>query len=124
MPTRLRDAKLYDNSDYVGDSLGVIFGSGNKLTAEGPFIDLLHKCKRLLWQKSHLLVLGYSFRDDHINHIIEHWFTSNRTTKVTIVGAPKSDVDKNPFCRARNDEINKRVLYDGSGVEEALRNLV
>jgi SIR2-like domain len=76
MRERLRNAKLYPNSDYVGESLGVIFGGGNTLTAEGPFIDLFHKFKRLLWKKQHLLVIGYSFRVDHINDIIEHWFAT------------------------------------------------
>jgi hypothetical protein len=123
MPQRLRNAKCYGNSDYIGDSLAVIFGSGNKLTAEGPFIDLLHKFKRLLWQKSHLLVLGYSFRDDHINHLIEHWFTTNQTTTLRIVGAPNSDIKKNPFCSAHKNEIDSRISYDDSGVENALHNI-
>ncbi len=124
MPSRLRNAVLYVNTDDIGDSLAVIFGSGNKLTAEGPFLDLLHKFKRLLWQRSHLLTLGYSFRDDHINHLIEHWFTTNPTTKLTIVGAPKSDRNDNPFCCSHKDEIGKRAFYYDCGVEEALRNCV
>ena len=122
MPNRLRIATRKNNTENIGDSLGVIFGGGNKLTAEGPFIDLLHKFKCLLWQKSHLLTFGYSFRDDHINHLIEHWFTANPTTKLTIVGAPKTGADENPFCSAHREEINKRVFYDGSGAEKALRN--
>lgn len=120
MPDRLGNAKWYKNSDYVGDSLGVIFGGGNKLTAEGPFMDLFYKFKRLLWQKQHLLVIGYSFRDDHINHLIEHWFTTKPATRLTIIEAPTADKTKHRFCHTHKEEIEKRLFYDNSGVEKAL----
>lgn len=122
MPERLRIATLYDNTSDIGDSLGVIFGGGNKLTAEGPFLDVLQKFKRLLWERSHLLTVGYSFRDVHINYLIEHWFAANPTAKLTIVGAPGTDADRDAFCCAHKEEMNRRIFYDGSGVEEALRN--
>jgi hypothetical protein len=120
MPNRLRRAKWYPNRDYVGDSLGVMFGGGNKLTAEGPFMDLFHKFKRLLWEKRHLLVIGYSFRDVHINHLIEHWFTTKPATTLIIVDAPTAEKNMNRFYRAHEDEIDKRLFYDGSGIKRAL----
>jgi hypothetical protein len=98
----------------------VIFGGGNKLTAEGPFMDLFHKFKRLLWKRQHLLVIGYSFRDDHINHLIEHWFTTRKpATKVIIVDTV--DKNMNIFYRSHEDESEKRLFYDDSGIEGALR---
>jgi SIR2-like domain len=120
MRMRLSNAKLYVNSDYIGESLGVLFGGGNKLTAEGPFIDLFHKFKRLLWGKQHLLVIGYSFRDDHINDIIEHWFVRKQDTTVTIVEKENLDKNENRFYRSHQDEIDERLFYDNSGVEKAL----
>ena len=122
MPKRLRIARRYDNTSDIGDSLGVIFGGGNKLTAEGPFLDILHKFKTILWERSHLLTVGYSFRDVHIDYLIGHWFTANPTTKITIVGAPGTGADGNAFCCAHKEEVGRRIFYDGSGVEEALRN--
>lgn len=120
MPARLKHAKMYNNSEYVGDSLGVLFGGGNKLTAEGPFMDLFYKFKRLLWEKQHLFVIGYSFRDDHINHLIGHWFTEKPDTKLTIVDLG-GNINNHPFCRAHKKAINSRLFYDNSGVEKALR---
>ena len=97
MPKRIKTAKMYRNSDYVGESLAVLFGGGNKLTAEGPFMDLVYKFKRLLWKRQHLIVIGYSFRDDHINHIIEHWFNVKQNAKITVVEAPGASVNMHRF---------------------------
>ena len=117
MPKRIKTAKMSDNSDYVGDLLGVLFGGGNKLTAEGPFIDLFYKFKRLLWEKQHLIVIGYSFRDDHINHLIEHWFNANPNAKITLVDAPGGDVNRHRFCLNHNDLMGTRLCYDNSGAK-------
>jgi len=122
MPERLNSLTTwYPNTPHFGDSVGVVFGGGNKLTAEGPFIDLFHKFKCLLCKKEHLLIIGYSFRDDHINHIIEYWFTSNPSTRITIVEAPDTAINNNRFCNSHKDQIDKRIFYDASGVVEALR---
>jgi hypothetical protein len=51
----------------------LIFGGGNKLTTTGPFLDLLKAFQRRLEEKDVLLVIGYSFRDMHINEIIIRW---------------------------------------------------
>jgi len=45
----------------------VIFGSGNKLTATGPFLSLLATFAQRLEEHDLLLVCGYSFQDMHIN---------------------------------------------------------
>ncbi|MGA3401656.1 MAG: hypothetical protein ABSC95_20790, partial [Acetobacteraceae bacterium] len=55
-------------------------------------------------------------------YLIGHWFTANPTTKITIVGAPGTGADGNAFCCAHKEEVGLRIFYDGSGVEEALRN--
>jgi hypothetical protein len=120
MPGQISNSKLYKNSFHIADELGILFGGGNKLTAEGPFMDLLYKFKRLLWERQHLVVIGYSFRDEHINHVIDHWFTTKPNAQMTIVEASTAAIKTHPFCLSHEDEIDKRLFYDGSGVEEAL----
>jgi hypothetical protein len=51
----------------------IIFGGINKLTAEGPFLDLLRTFANHLNQSTQLTVIGYSFRDPHINKYIREW---------------------------------------------------
>ncbi len=51
----------------------LVFGEGNKLTAEGPFLDLLMSFQTYLRMADQLVVVGYSFRDQHVNEVIGRW---------------------------------------------------
>ena len=69
----------------------VIFGQRNKLTAEGPFLDLLRAFRQELSQASKLTVVGYSFRDPHINVFISQWLNAGRDRVIRIVNGPNSE---------------------------------
>jgi hypothetical protein len=66
---------------------GLIFGQRNKLTADGPYLDLLRQFQYQLSQSKSLIVVGYSFRDEHINTYISQWLNSSwaSANKITIV---------------------------------------
>jgi len=70
-----------------------------------------------------LVVIGYSFRDNHVNHIINHWFTTQTNAMITIVGAPRSSPETNPFWQLHQAKARKRLFYDDSGIEGALSKL-
>jgi hypothetical protein len=55
-----------------------IFGQRNKLTTEGPFLDLLRHFDEQLQQTDLLTVIGYSFRDEHINFYISKYLNQYR----------------------------------------------
>lgn len=57
----------------VKSTPGVIFGAGNKLRVEGPYLDLLLAFRDRLTVTDTLHICGYSFRDEHINHLILTW---------------------------------------------------
>jgi hypothetical protein len=63
----------------------VIFGNRNKLTAEGPFLDLLRAFQDELTHSRILTVIGYSFRDPHINVYISQWLNGNTNRVLRIV---------------------------------------
>lgn len=63
----------------------VIFGQRAKLRAEGPFLGLLAEFERQLAQARRLVVIGYSFRDDHVNEIIRRWIADDDDRKLLIV---------------------------------------
>jgi len=69
----------------------VIFGQRNKLTAEGPFLDLLRTFRQELSRASELTVVGYSFRDPHINVFISQWLNASRNHTIRIVNGPNAE---------------------------------
>lgn len=71
----------------------IIFGQKNKLTAEGPFLDLLISFREELMKAKKLIIIGYSFRDDHINTYILNWLNKNNNNYMKIIdpGFNKND---------------------------------
>lgn len=63
----------------------VIFGQKNKLTAEGPFLDLLRAFQQELFKAEKLTIIGYSFGDDHINTYISQWLNQSEKHKLRII---------------------------------------
>jgi hypothetical protein len=63
----------------------VIYGQRNKLTTEGLFLDLLRQFDNELNKSNLLTVIGYSFRDEHINHYIKKFLNKNWDNKIRIV---------------------------------------
>jgi len=71
----------------------VIFGQRNKLTADGPFLDLLRQFQNELDASEVLTVIGYSLRDDHINTYISKWLNETIDHKLRIVDPSFDDSD-------------------------------
>lgn len=63
----------------------VVYGKREKLRPEGPFSELRSKFISELRKTSHLVVIGYSFGDEHINELIKKWLNSNLNHKIVIV---------------------------------------
>ena len=63
----------------------VIFGHKNKLTADGPFLDLLRIFQYELNLADRLTIVGYSFSDEHINVYLSNWINQGKNRKVRII---------------------------------------
>jgi hypothetical protein len=83
----------------------VVFGARGKLRAEGPFLSLLAEFENQIARTDELIVVGYSFRDDHINEAIRLWTTAADSRHLVVVdpGFPKNDtvLDLNRDFRAQ-----------------------
>lgn len=66
-------------------SPAVIFGGRNKLRTDGPFLELLAQFELMLREAQALLVVGYSFRDDHVNDIIRRWINRSERSRIVVV---------------------------------------
>lgn len=78
-PGRLRESRIVvsvPDRNARGHQRGfpaVVFGARGKLRAEGPFLAMLRAFDAFLSSADRLLVVGYSFRDEHINTAIRRW---------------------------------------------------
>jgi SIR2-like domain len=63
----------------------VVFGLRGKLRAEGPFLSALTEFESQLAGAPRLIVVGYSFRDDHVNQVIRRWTFENRSRRIVVV---------------------------------------
>jgi hypothetical protein len=101
----------------------VIFGQRNKLTAEGPFLDLLLAFRNSLDQHALLTIIGYSLRDVHINEYISRWLNGDPSRRVRIIdpnfGSNKTDFasDLRAFCGPTRLEVI------GKPAQEALADI-
>lgn len=112
-PADVRLLKLHGSLDYVlgpssedgmrvpGDSLhnfgedrqgtlvngepAMVFGAGSKLRSDGPFLAMLVEFDRLLADTQWLTIVGYSFRDDHINAALTRWLNSNGARRLSVI---------------------------------------
>lgn len=73
------------NDDEFIYAPGVIFGRRGKFRPEGPFLAMWLEFRRWLTQTRHLVVCGYSFRDTHINHLIEEWSTTQPGATLSVI---------------------------------------
>jgi NAD-dependent SIR2 family protein deacetylase len=101
----------------------VLFGHRNKLTAEGPFLDLLKQFDEQLQQSDLLTVIGYSFRDTHINFYISKYLNQYRG-KIRIVDPnfETSDVEYVRYLRElrenRPEQVEGITKYTGDTLKE------
>jgi|GEM_PF-6015696 len=59
-----------DGSVYESHVPGLLFGGHNKLRADGPWLSLLMRFQEVLRGATRIVIVGYSFRDDHINALL------------------------------------------------------
>jgi hypothetical protein len=102
-----RGEKAPDFADMRLTVPAILFGGQNRLTAEGPFLDLLFRFRAELLAADRLTIVGYSFRDDHISaHLVSFANRSNRNRIVVIDPNPPVD---SPVLSALMSGLESRV---------------
>lgn len=81
------DISIFSKRDdeYDKNPPFLIIGGGNKLTAYGPFLPMLNEFDRALNQANRLIIIGYSFRDEHVNALLYRWSFGSKNRKAIIV---------------------------------------
>ncbi|MGI8881056.1 MAG: hypothetical protein ACR2KJ_11240 [Jatrophihabitans sp.] len=84
----------------------VIFGRREKLRAPGPFLALRSELESRLAGTTCLIVIGYSFSDDHINEMLARWLNID-PVRVLLVVDPS-------FSQAAGDPTDQRSVVEKS----------
>ena len=94
----------------------LIFGQRNKLTARGPFLDLLRAFRERLAEADRLTVVGYSFRDEHINEYVTQWLNGDQARVLRVID-PNFSASREPYPVALKEHCAGRldVLDVGAG---------
>lgn len=104
----------------------VIYGHRNKLTTEGIFLDLLRQFDNELSKSNLLTVIGYSFRDEHINFYIKKFLigAENNVIRIVMPDFEKSTVefvkqlrnfrDRRPSQIVIEDKFNRKTFTTGA----------
>ena len=71
--------------ENISQMPGIIFGQREKLRAQGPFLKLFAELDREMTDADELIIVGYSFRDNHINELIRRWINSDRNRHITVI---------------------------------------
>jgi hypothetical protein len=100
----------------------VVFGGKNKLTTKGPFLELLRAFESKLRVSRNLVVIGYSFGDEHINDLIKKWFLQSLHRRIIIID-PKLPNSNNDFFRKLHQLVGGRVKHYKLRTSEALKNI-
>ncbi|MBN2973103.1 SIR2 family protein [Roseomonas aeriglobus] len=80
------DPKIrYDEIKPYEKRIMIFGGVDNKLSADGPFLQFLYRLERTILRTNALLVVGYSFRDAHINALINRWRLTRRNSKLAVI---------------------------------------
>jgi hypothetical protein len=87
----------------VPERPAVIFGAGNKLKAGGPYLELLRLFEESLAESDRLVVVGYSFRDEHVNAVLTTWINADASRKLVVL-------DKSADEFGAYVDYNKRTL--------------
>jgi SIR2-like domain len=95
----------------------IVFGEAGKLRAEGPYIELLLAWSGQLQNADVLLIIGYSFRDQHVNEMIARWFNASPKRRIILLDPsdPGASYSAGPPTFAQSCALVDRITGDDQG---------
>jgi NAD-dependent SIR2 family protein deacetylase len=110
----MRDVVLTDSPESETRAPVLVFGQRGKLQAEGPFLSLLAEFEAALAEADRLIVVGYSFRDMHVNDIVQRWTRADKARTIVMV-------DPNPDGSSGYRDFRSQMLHHLNPPRSGLR---
>lgn len=117
-------------SEQQGITPDIIFGTDVKLQAIDPYLFYLYEFRRYTLEAKIIVVIGYSFNDDHINNLLKQAIESN-SSKLLLSVSHLQGSDAITKERARiiqqlnfkeNEQYNKRIIIESARAKDFLTN--
>lgn len=98
-------------ADSPCEEPALLFGTGDKLRIQGPYLDLIFAFRSRLEITTDLETCGYSFRDGHINHLLLRWLMGGAERRLHVFDPrlAANDVESN----MRRTLEKKRTMTPG-----------
>lgn len=77
--TEMNDLGARDSEPWI------VVGTRDKLGTDGPTLELNFVARSALRRASRLVIVGYSFHDDHVNNMIRDWLSSDVKRTISVV---------------------------------------
>lgn len=97
----------------------VIFGAGNKLTSSFVFPALINRFRESLHEIETLVIVGYSFSDDHVNEAVLRWLRLNLDARVVVLDIRTLD---DPSFRIYQELAGQTLPEDPVGLFSHMRH--
>ncbi len=69
-------------------------------------------------------MIGYSFRDPHVNDAIFRWLNKATARRITIVEKPDAEPRDNVFWSRYGDRLGERCVVRPTGAAQGIRDQV
>lgn len=92
----------------------IVVGDREKLSKDGPILALMRCAEEALTRATHLIVIGYSFADQHVNALIRDWLLGDDARTIAVVDptlTPDWRADNNRFRAAL---VGRYAMWGGS----------
>jgi hypothetical protein len=72
-------------SRWVRETPLIVIGDREKLETDGPTLPLMRAFEESLYRAQNLVVVGYSFGDEHVNTVIRNWLIADDARTITVL---------------------------------------
>lgn len=99
----------------------IVVGDREKLGTDGPTLDLNLAAREMFRRTTHLVVVGYSFGDQHVNRMIRDWMArdSTRTMNVLDYRLPR-EYEYRPIDDFRSALVGGFARWQDSNLEDVV----
>jgi hypothetical protein len=117
---RLREPKVVVDDASEGSGRpwnsrpAVVFGQRGKLRSDGPFLAILNGFQNMLNETRRLVIVGYSFRDEHINALVRRWLNEFDESEIVIID-PGLNVESVRHDGTFRSELIRTITKWGTG---------